>query len=198
LLPNLSFGVRARFAYNLRFPGQYYQAETALNQNYHRDYDALVGRYVESDPMGLRGGINTYGYVEENPLLAVDPSGRLPAFLQGWPFALHGNWCGPNWTGGFVAEFNELTAAERRDVEPPIDPVDAACEKHDKCYGRCRDGHPCSPNERLVCFSQCDLNLVSSVYSQGFWGYVVGSIIGGRQPDVGNNAPGCPQCGNKQ
>jgi len=74
------------FAYNLRFPAPYFQTETGLNQNYHRDYDALVGRYVQSDPMGLRGGINTYGYVEENPLMAVDPSGRLPAFLQGWPF----------------------------------------------------------------------------------------------------------------
>jgi RHS repeat-associated protein len=56
------------FAYNLRFPGQYYQAETGLNQNYNRDYDPLVGRYIESDIIGLEGGINTYTYVSDDPV----------------------------------------------------------------------------------------------------------------------------------
>jgi RHS repeat-associated protein len=49
-------------AYNLRFPGQYYDAETGLNQNWNRDYDPLIAKYIESDPTGLRAGINTYGY----------------------------------------------------------------------------------------------------------------------------------------
>ncbi|UOD27739.1 RHS repeat protein [Massilia violaceinigra] len=63
------------FAYNLRFPGQYYDRETNLHYNYFRDYDPQTGRYVQSDPMGLQGGINTYGYVEANPLRKTDPSG---------------------------------------------------------------------------------------------------------------------------
>jgi len=42
----------------LRFPGQYYDAETGLNQNWNRDYDPLTGKYVESDPIGLQGRIN--------------------------------------------------------------------------------------------------------------------------------------------
>jgi RHS repeat-associated protein len=60
---------------NLRFPGQYFDAETALHQNYFRDYDPAVGRYVQSDPIGLEGGINPYTYVEGNPVAYADPLG---------------------------------------------------------------------------------------------------------------------------
>jgi RHS repeat-associated protein len=63
--------------YNLRFPGQYYQAETGLNQNWNRDYDPLTGKYGESDLVGLRGGVNTYAYVRSNPVGRSDPSGLL-------------------------------------------------------------------------------------------------------------------------
>ena len=61
-----------------RFPGQVADDETDLHQNWHRDYDPSLGRYVQSDPMGLMGGINTYAYVEGNPLVRVDMSGLAP------------------------------------------------------------------------------------------------------------------------
>jgi RHS repeat-associated protein len=70
------------FAYNLRFPGQYFDAETAKLYNYYRDYDPAVGRYVESDPIGLRGGINTYGYARARPLKLRDVLGLTPGDVQ--------------------------------------------------------------------------------------------------------------------
>ena len=60
---------------NLRFPGQYFDAETGLNYNYFRDYNPRLGRYIEADPIGLNGGINKYLYVFNNSLRNQDPSG---------------------------------------------------------------------------------------------------------------------------
>jgi RHS repeat-associated protein len=68
----------AGFAHRLRFPGQVYDAETGLHSNGHRDYDPRLGRYVESDPIGLAGGINTYVYAGNNPVNAIDPLGLEP------------------------------------------------------------------------------------------------------------------------
>jgi RHS repeat-associated protein len=64
-----------KMSYNLRFPGQYYDKETGLHYNYFRDYDPAKGGYIESDPIGLRGGINTYTYVGASPISRIDPFG---------------------------------------------------------------------------------------------------------------------------
>lgn len=79
------------FTYNPRFPGQVFDAETGLNQNWNLEYDPRQGRYRQSDPIGLAGGINTYGYVGGNPLMVTDPTGlvewtgsyHVRAFIEG-------------------------------------------------------------------------------------------------------------------
>jgi len=58
-----------------RFPGQYFDAETATHYNYLRDYDPANGRYITSDPIGLLAGPNTYSYVSSSPLGSLDPYG---------------------------------------------------------------------------------------------------------------------------
>ena len=61
-------------------------AETGLNQNVFRDYDPLGGgRYIESDPIGLKAGMNTYAYVGGNPVSRRDPFGLLDNPAEVWP-----------------------------------------------------------------------------------------------------------------
>jgi RHS repeat-associated protein len=106
---------------NLRFPGQYYDRETNTHYNYYRDYDPGIGRYVQSDPIGLRGGINAYVYAYD-PLTQVDPKG-----LMG-----RGSGAG-TWTGvpkrHSTCGTGILTGPEFSFRE--------ACEAHDRCYDTC-------------------------------------------------------------
>lgn len=125
--------------YNLRFPGQYFDAETGHNYNYNRDYDPGTGRYVESDPKGLKGGINTYIYGNANPIRYTDMFGLT------W---LGTNWCGPGGGG--------LTTGC----------IDAACKMHDQCYDACnlRAGNRWLPSSIYkVCPLLCDLALLHNV-----------------------------------
>ena len=69
------------FAYNLRLPGQIFDGQAGLHQNYFRDFDPAIGRYIQSDPIGLNGGINTYSYGGDSSITFIDPLGL---FLWPW------------------------------------------------------------------------------------------------------------------
>ncbi|MFL9584473.1 RHS repeat-associated core domain-containing protein [Stenotrophomonas sp. AB1(2024)] len=62
-------------SFDLRFPGQRYDSKSGLSYNYYRDYDVSTGRYVQSDPIGLEGGVATFAYAGSNPIINLDPSG---------------------------------------------------------------------------------------------------------------------------
>lgn len=79
-----SDGDRKPFEYNLRFAGQYFDAETQLHYNYLRDYDPHTGRYLQSDPIGLAGGLNPYRYAYNNPLHYTDPTGEAVPAIALW------------------------------------------------------------------------------------------------------------------
>ena len=76
---------------NIRFPGQYFDEETGMHYNYFRDYDPEIGRYIQSDPIGLNGGLNSYSYVRGNPKNRMDVNGLLDVFIGGFGDSKHRN-----------------------------------------------------------------------------------------------------------
>jgi RHS repeat-associated protein len=74
-VPNNNPSGAGAFDFPLRFPGQYFDREINLAYNAMRDYDPGIGRYVESDPIGLSAGLNTYAYGNASPLVYIDPDG---------------------------------------------------------------------------------------------------------------------------
>lgn len=69
---------------DLRFPGQWFQSENGLHQNWMREYDPTTGRYIQADPLGLVDGASVYGYAGQNPNRYTDPTGE---FIPAWAAA---------------------------------------------------------------------------------------------------------------
>jgi RHS repeat-associated protein len=72
----------------LRFPGQWFQSESGLHQNWMRDYDPTTGRYLQADPLGLVDGASVYGYARQSPAMVTDPTGQCPWCVVGVVFGL--------------------------------------------------------------------------------------------------------------
>lgn len=135
--------------------------------NYFRDFDPALGGYVESDPLGLKGGWSTYAYVGGDPISFVDPYGMLrygtdrhkspnnPSSRPSGAFRWHGNWGGPGWGAGRWVSECDLTATDE-DVGVTSSRDD--CYKHhDLCIrNRCHKTCGEAPD-----FNPCDHQLAS-------------------------------------
>lgn len=66
----------------LGFPGQYEDTESGTRYNFHRDYQPNFSRYMQSDPISLSGGTNSYTYVTNNPIIFLDPQGLARVYNQ--------------------------------------------------------------------------------------------------------------------
>ncbi len=170
------------------FTGREWEPETALYYYRARFYDPEIGRFISEDPLRFRGGENFYLYVDDDPANFADPSGRVK---------VHGNWCGPNWTGGHKESYSHEHGSYRSLAgpyyDPPVDAEDAVCEKHDQCYAVCRDNYSCDQGSRRDCMAICDWGLVIQM-PPTVTGTTIATGIALHPPDPETNkACGCKQ-----
>jgi RHS repeat-associated protein len=103
-----------------RFPGQWFQSESGLHQNWMRDYDPTTGRYLEADPLGLVDGASVYGYVKQSPMRFTDPTGEaIPAVVWGairlatYAYIAYEIYCAEEWEDYFWLALDNLNPSKR-------------------------------------------------------------------------------------
>jgi RHS repeat-associated protein len=173
------------FTFNLRFPGQYFDKETNQHYNYFRDYSPEIGRYIESDPLGLFTTYppmpvtrlnHLYTYVGSDPLLLVDFFGLAGAsgtwsggVTSSWDVPFPIKWPPPENCAGCGTGWSEIVP----DVYPN------ACDRHDKCYS--------TPGRSKA---SCDWDFFKDAFAESGpnpnvvvpFIYFLGPVLGGRDP----------------
>jgi len=151
----------ATFTFNLRLPGQYSDSETGLFHNYFRDYDPAIGRYVQSDPIGLDGGISTYAYAAVNPVQYFDLFGldvKVCHYPTGFTHVGFGV-TGEQTTSGFYPKAHLPLALGEVREDPQDEP--RACKvvpsepEQDRCMTNCRLKRAARPGWYRIGDRQC-------------------------------------------
>jgi RHS repeat-associated protein len=162
-LPNENPASKGVLVYNLRFPGQYFDKETNTHYNWHRDYEATTGRYLQSDPIGLAAGINTYVYVLANPTALVDPTGLDVdvCFLMRAASGAGHVGLGPAGTGRTQGFYPLTSNFLKGPGQVKDDEGDGLCKrvpadkKQDDCVAACVSNRKSNPGEYRFFSRQC-------------------------------------------
>jgi hypothetical protein len=154
-------------------------------QNYFRDYDPAVGRYVEADPVGLYGSQNLYTYVRDEPTMATDRLGLIDPYKNRprppKPYNFPGSSCGPDGDpNNYASSFGSFN-------------FESACQNHDSCYGTCGISKArCDFNFLVDMLSACSGGDGTCVAAAGL--YYGGVTAGGAKP-FQNARKKCTNCG---
>lgn len=152
---------------DLRFPGQWFQSESGLHQNWMRDYDPTIGRYIQADPLGLVDGASVYGYALQNPGRYVDPRGENSKAGRG-PISL----IPPGYLDDLSKSGQKMGHAVDQAISSIIDQIREMCFPEDEArsctdhYAACQGTSLGIPDSGSVwgesackaCFDQCRIS----------------------------------------
>ena len=136
------------------FPGQLRDRESGKSQNSSRDYDTMIGRSVQSDPLGLFDGTNTYAYVQNNPLSYIDPTGLACTVRQRLVLQLSGNiLC--KWSGNRRCEDSDSCDENKRKIGLNSACAGARRAINQKCFNGGDQGHKDAEQDALNALQGC-------------------------------------------
>jgi YD repeat-containing protein len=124
----------------------------------------LTGIITKVETFDANGALTKVRYYDAAESVRTAQFNRQPLFK----IEYHGNWCGPDWTGGFKREYGQIGMWE--DILTPTDALDRCCYTHDICYWECRCDHGCSVDKRKSCMKICDNALAGCAAASGHRG----------------------------